>query len=307
MSNMFKRIVILGNKGFIGRHLERHFRKNSPNVEVIGKNLPEVDLIKKDAVMAMAQLFDVNTVVILLAAKKRQFGDTMDAFDQNLKIVMNLCLLLQQRPVGRFIFFSSSAVYGEDIHNTSITEETPVCPTSYYGMAKFISERLLWKVLSQQRQSSLLIVRPPTIYGPGDKGETYGPVKFTNAAIKRESITLWGDGSELREFMYIDDIVDIIHRLVFSPFNGVVNIASGISYSFCDVLNILESIAECKLPVKSQLRSKAKVDNVFLNDKLLREIGPYSFTPLLQGIRALYNHLNSYKETGEKNAGILQA
>jgi UDP-glucose 4-epimerase len=304
---MLKRIVILGNKGFIGRHLERHFHKNSPDVEVIGKNLPEVDLTDKDQVLAIAQLFDVDTAVILLAAKKRQFGDTMDAFGQNLRIATNLCSLLEQRPVGRFVFFSSSAVYGEDVHNTNITEETPVCPTSYYGMAKFISERLLWKTLSRQRQSPFLIVRPPTIYGPGDKGETYGPVKFTNAAIKKESITLWGDGSELREFMYIDDIADIIRRLIFSPFNGVVNIASGTSYSFCDVLNVLESIAQCKLSVKSQPRSKIKVDNVFINDRLVRAIGPYTFTPLAQGLRALYNHLNSYKETGEKNAGILQA
>ena len=51
-----------------------------------------------------------------------------------------------------FHFFSSSAVYGEDIHNTHITEETPVCPTSYYGLAKYTAERLYAKTIGSQKK-----------------------------------------------------------------------------------------------------------------------------------------------------------
>lgn len=305
--SMLDRIVILGHKGFIGRQLERHLRKNFPDVEIIGKNLPEVDLTQKDNVMTMVELFDLRTAVILLAAKKRQFGDTIDAFNQNLQIATNVSSLVQQRPVGRFVFFSSSAVYGEDVHNTGIIEETPVYPTSYYGLAKFTSERLFWKAL-QQRQDSLVIVRPPSIYGPGDQGETYGPVKFANAMVKNEVVTLWGDGSERREFIYIDDIVEIIQRLLFSSFHGVVNIASATGYSFRDVIGVLESITGRKLSLTSRPRSKAKVDNVFLNDRLLQTIGPYSFTSLFEGLKSLYDYLlNSSKENGAENARILQA
>ncbi len=303
---MLDRIIILGHKGFIGKQMERHLRQILPGIEIIGKNLPEVDLTQKDNVMTMAELFDSRTAVILLAAKKRQFGDTLDAFNQNLQIATNVSSLVQQRPVGRFVFFSSSAVYGEDVHNTGIIEETPVYPTSYYGLAKFTSERLFWKVL-QQRQDSLVIVRPPTIYGPGDQGETYGPVKFANAMVKNEVVTLWGDGSERREFIYIDDIVEIIQRLLFSSFHGVVNIASATSYSFRDVIDVLESVSGRKLFLTSRPRSKARVDNAFLNDRLLEIIGPYSFTSLSEGIKSVYDHLlNPSQEKGAKNAGILQ-
>lgn len=288
-----RRVLILGNKGFIGQHLEKRFLTGTPKVEVVGKDLPNFDLTSKNNVNMLVSMFDLNTAVIMLAAIKRQFGDSLDVFNQNLSMTTNLCGILREHPVRRFIFFSSAAVYGEDIDNTNITEETPVHPTSYYGMVKFISERLYWKVLSLDNQSTLLILRPPTIYGPGDEGETYGPVKFINAAASKDELTLWGDGTELRDFVFIDDVADIVFRLTFSLFEGVVNLASGTSYSFRDVLDTVESISRRKLRVNSRPRTKAKVDNVFTNARLLKEIGNYSFTPLAEGVKALYEHPNS--------------
>lgn len=281
----------MGHRGFIGQHLEKCFHIGSPEVEVVGRDLPDVDLTSEDDVKAISEFFELNTAVIMLSAVKRQFGDNLDVFILNLKMTTNLCYLLEKQPVGRFVFFSSSAVYGEDIHNTDITEDTSVHPTSYYGMFKFISERLYRKVLSMHKQSSLLILRPPVIYGPGDEGGTYGPVKFTNAVVKKEELTLWGDGTELREFMFIDDVSDIVHRLTFSSYDGVINLASGTSYSFRDVLNTVESVSGCKLCVNSRPRTKAKVDNSFNNERLLEEIGSYSFTSLAEGTKALYEHL----------------
>ena len=193
-----RRLLILGHKGFIGQHLEKHFRSYSPEIDIVGIDLPDVNLTSETDIKTIAKLFDRTTAVIMLATIKRQFGDTLDVFIQNLKMATNLCNLIKKHPIGRFVFFSSSAVYGEDIHNINITEDTPVYPTSYYGMVKYISERLYWKALNSNEQGSLLILRPPTIYGPGDEGGTYGPVKFTNAAMKKEGLTLWGDGSELR-------------------------------------------------------------------------------------------------------------
>jgi UDP-glucose 4-epimerase len=297
MSNLAKvrisRVLILGNKGFIGQHLEKRFCNGSPEVEVVGKDLPGIDLTSENDVKKMANLFTLDTAVIMLSAIKRQFGDTLEVFNKNLRMTTNLCRLLQERPVARFVFFSSASVYGEDIHNISITEETPVHPTSYYGIMKFTSERLYWKALSSHKQNSLLILRPPTIYGPGDEGLTYGPVKFTNAAVKEEEITLWGDGTELREFIFIADVVNIVHQLTFSSVDGVINLASGISYSFREVLEVVETISRRKLCVNSRPRTKAKVDNAFSNDRLLKEIGDYPFTPLTEGIKVLYKHLSS--------------
>lgn len=288
-----KRVVILGNRGFIGSHLERHFRSKNPDLETVGRDLPDFDMTSVDDVKKLSRLFGMDTIVIMLSAIKRQFGDTVEAFNKNLKMTINLCHLLQTYSVGRFVFFSSAAVYGEDIHNTNITEETPVNPTSYYGMMKFTSERLYWKVLSQSEKTSLLILRPPTIYGPGDKGLTYGPVKFISSAVKGEEITLWGDGTELRDFVFINDVAEIVFKLTFSSYSGVINLASGISHSYCDILKVVESFSGRKLDVTSRPRTKAKVDNIFDNRKLLSAIGGHYFTPMQQGVKALYEHILS--------------
>ena len=76
---------------------------------------------------------------------KKQYGDSLEIFEQNLKMVMNVCKHLLSNNVLRFVFVSSAEVYGEDLNDLSITEETQVAPTSYYGMAKYASELIIKK------------------------------------------------------------------------------------------------------------------------------------------------------------------
>jgi len=284
-SNNIKRILILGHTGFIGSHLEKHLRCLSPKIEVVGRSLPDIDLTKEKEAVNLSDLFDLETAVIMCAAIKRQFGDNLSSFWQNLSMSVNLCRLLERRPVRRFIFFSSTAIYGEDIHNSNITEQTPACPTSYYGMAKYTSEKLFSKVMNQPEQSPLLILRPPLIYGPGDLAATYGPAGFVKATLEKEQIRLWGDGSERREFIFVEDIVEIVCRLSFSEYAGVLNVASGRSYTFENIIEIISSLVPYGLKVTSRPRTKKKVDNEFCNRRFLSLLADFSFTGLEEGIK----------------------
>ncbi len=285
---MIKRIVLLGNTGFIGRHLKKGFKNALPQAEVIGQSLPALDLTKLEDAHKLADLFDLETAVIMCAAIKRQFGDNLEIFEQNLDMTSNLCRVLEKRPVKRVVFFSSSAVYGEDIHNTRITEETSVCPTSYYGLVKYTAERLYVKTIGRQKGSSLVVLRPPLIYGPGDLGRTYGPSGFIKAALNNEPVTLWGDGTELREFVFVGDIVRVVCGLLDSDFNGVVNVASGKSHTFQDVLKVVSDLVGHALDVKFLVRTKDRVDNVFDNTHFTRLMPGLRFTPLEEGIRETF-------------------
>jgi UDP-glucose 4-epimerase len=189
------------------------------------------------------------------------------------------------RPTKRVVFFSSAAVYGEDVHHPSITETTPVQPTSYYGLAKFTTERLLWKAVGRCAHQPLLILRPPLIYGPADPAGTYGPSGFVRAALRRDPVTLWGDGTEQREFLFIDDAVELVGRLMEQAFSGVVNLAAGCSVTFKEALEAVERLNGWPLQVTSRPRTKARVDNRFDN-RVLRALVPgFTFTPLDEGIR----------------------
>ncbi len=279
-----KKIIILGHTGFIGSRLSSFFEKSTKDIKVIGKSFPEIDLTKYDDVLSLKKYFDMDSVVVMCSALKKEHGDNIDNFFKNINMVANLCRLIETNPVRKFIYFSSAAVYGEEVHNLKISEDTLISPTSYYSLAKYCSEVLLKNSIKNGSGGRLTIIRPPVIYGPGDQ-PCYGPSGFAKAAIDKGTITLWGDGTEKREFVFVDDIVDIVNRLVFSNFEGVLNIATGNSYSFIEVLEILSSLLEHKINIEAKERTKQKIDHGFDNSKLIKLFPNFSFTPLEQGIK----------------------
>jgi len=255
--------------------------------EVVGYSFPDVDLADYESAVSIGPDLTPDAHLIVLAAVKRQFGDTLDIYRKNMLIAENICRLLEKRPVAQVIFFSSAAVYGEETENPSIDEGTLVNPTSYYGMAKYASERLFRKTCTSHDIRSFICVRPPLIYGPGDEERTYGPSGFCADALEDRQITLWGDGGELREFLYVEDAVGIIEMLLSSGYFGEVNLSSGSSRSFADIIAILRKHFP-GLKVGSKPRTKSKADNAF-SPRLVRSLLPagFSFTPLEEGIARL--------------------
>jgi UDP-glucose 4-epimerase len=284
MSNINK-IIILGHSGFIGSHLEKTLSNNN-SYEIIGKSLPDIDLTDRDSADQLNEFLSVDSALVLLAAVKRQFGDTLESFNKNMTIVENVCHLMDANPVNRIIFMSSAAVYGEETNNTNINESTPVNPTSFYGIAKYSAERILKKSCISKK-ISLVCLRPPLIYGPGDSGKTYGPSGFVSAALEGSSITLWGDGTELREFIYVDDLCFLIQVLIDNDINGELNVVSGKSYSFADAISaLMDRFPE--LEVRSKPRSKQKADNAFDAEKIRGILTEnHQFTGLAEGLTKL--------------------
>ncbi len=282
-----QKIIILGSDGFIGKHIKNCIRNKNNGIEFIGLSSKQINLSSESSIKNISNLFDNKTTVIFLPFKKRQFSDSKCAFEYNIKLILNFCNLIEERKINHIIFYSSTAVYGEDIQNYEINELNKIEPTSYYGMAKYISEKLLWKTVVPLTNTSLLILRPPTIYGPGDKGGTYGPVLFTQKALKREMITLWGDGSELREFMDVRDLAEITYKLILTKAEGLYNVTHGKRNSFVEVLKILEKHIGEKISICSRSRTKRKADQTFSNAKIMNILKGYSFINLEDGLKDL--------------------
>jgi UDP-glucose 4-epimerase len=279
------KILLLGHDGFIGQEVYNLFSTLEPVEDILGLSYPGVDLCNSDVVQQIAKYFTPATAVIMCAGVKRQLGDDLDIFQQNLMMVENVCKILQQCPVKQFVYFSSAAVYGEDIHNLNISEETQIQPRTFYGIAKYASERLLWKVIAKQPQTALALLRPPLIYGIGDKSMGYGPTGFLNKMLKDEEISLWGDATELREFLYVKDIARIVYEVVRSNFRGVLNPVSGKSHSFQQLLDQLVTVTGKTPKITRRDRTNEKVDNVFSNILLKKHFPSLRFTTLDIGIR----------------------
>ena len=277
------KVVILGHSGFIGRQITECFNSLSPETEIIGASRPEIDLCDRESIKKLIRHLTPDTTVIMLAAIKKQLGDNLHIYQQNMSMVENICEIVQQRQLRQFVYFSSAAVYGEDIHNNQISESTPVNPRSFYGISKFNSERLLSKVI-QSESIPLTILRPPLIYGSGDTSKGYGPSYFLENLLDDKEIIIWGDGSELREFLYVKDIARIVYDIVQSRFNGVLNPASGNSHSFYSVLNILIAMTGKTPKIKYRERTKNSVDNRFSNDLFQKNFSDFHFTELDRGL-----------------------
>jgi UDP-glucose 4-epimerase len=223
----------------------------------------------------------------MLAAIKRQVGDNPQAYLKNMALCATLARAFTANPADRLLYVSSAAVYGEDIAGAGITEDTPVVPRSYYGLSKASSEMMLRLVCRDALAERLLVVRPATIFGPGESGSAYGPAGFLVKAGAGEEITLWGDGSELREFVDVADAVAIMTRLLFGTAHGTFNLVTGSSMSFQAILSEIGDLLGRPLEIRQKPRSKDKVDQTFDNRRLLQAIGSFDFRPMRKSLEAL--------------------
>jgi UDP-glucose 4-epimerase len=282
-----RRIILLGHTGYIGSRLAVAFGATAPDVPVVVRSAPHFDLTRPESADALAELLDPESVLVICAAIKKQLGDTPEIFSQNLTMVMNICRALAARPVRRIVFFSSAAVYGEDVQHDVISESTPVQPTSFYGIGKFTAERLLFRTAQQQTGTSLLILRPALVYGPDEPAYYYGPSGFLGRAVAQSPITLWGDGEELREFLFVDDVVALVTWLTFGDAAGVLNVVSGTSYTYAQALAAIAALTGRPPALTSRPRTKDKVDHRFDASRLMQACPGFSFTPMDEALRRI--------------------
>lgn len=281
------KLVIVGHTGFIGKNIYQNLINNS-KYEIVGISTNQVNLLDNNSSHILSEIIPSNSVVIMCVGIKKQLGDNLEIFRDNLSIIKNFSEAMIKSKPAKILFISSTSVYGEDVvYDHSISEETPVQPRTYYGIAKYTAERILKKVC-RDNQLHLMILRPPLVYGKDDVSMGYGPTGFTYKYVNGEKIILWGNGSEYREFIYIDDVGKIICRLINNNFSGTLNLVSGKSYTYEDVLNKLKKITNSHINIESRKRSKDKVDHHYSNKLIQTILGGFRFTILEEGLNKTY-------------------
>ena len=288
-----QRCLVLGHDGFIGPHLCRQLAEGRPDLAVEGFSVAQADLTQESAVESIAPKMGPGTAVVMLAAVKRQMGDDVQAYLRNMALCATVVRAFAANPADRLMFVSSAAVYGEDIAGTAITEQSPVVPRSYYGLAKASGEMMFRLACRDDMAQRLVILRPATIFGTGEGTEAYGPAGFLAKALSGREITLWGDGSELREFVDVSDACAIMTRLLLGPAHGTFNLVTGTSISFQAILEEIREMLGRPFALAQKPRSKAKVDQTFDNRNLLATIGGFDFRPMRRSLETLRQFLEA--------------
>ena len=144
--------------------------------------------------------------------------------------------MLQAQPETHLIFFSSGGtVYGNP-QQLPVSEDSPIAPLSNHGAGKAAQESFCQALRAQGH--AVTILRPSNAYGPGQTMKRgFGLVRtLLEHARLGTAMEIWGDGENVRDYIYIDDIVEATLRLIDQPQDcGTYNLGSGMGYSINQV------------------------------------------------------------------------
>ncbi len=309
-----KRALVCGAGGFIGSHLVKRLKREGYWVRGVDLKYPEFSATEADMFvigdlrdpMVCASVLDFGfDEVYQLAADMGGAGyifsgdHDADVMHNSALVNLNIVALCQQHQVVKVFYSSSACMYPaynqEDPQNPNCREDSayPAAPDSEYGWEKLFSERLY---LSYQRNYGLdvKIGRFHNIFGP--EGTWQGGKEKAPAAICRkvaaakanDTIEIWGDGEQTRSFLYIDECLEAVRRLMASSFAGPVNIGSDERVSINQLTAMIIGMSEKPISVvhsEGPLGVRGRnSDNTLIREQL----GWAPEAPLRSGIQRTY-------------------
>ncbi len=254
--------LVTGAAGFIGSTLSRKLLDNGVKVRGIDcfidyyprsikeanlaplKARPGFEFLEQDILKAdMAELYDGVEAVFHLAAQagvRASWGREFALYTDNNMLATQL-LLEAAREVGlkRFVYASSSSVYG-DTNELPMREEAKVNPVSPYGVSKWAGEQLC-RLYYYNFGLPTVSLRYFTVYGPGQRPDMAFH-RFLKAIATGEPIRLFGDGSQSRDFTYVEDIVEGTIAALNGRPGATYNLGGGHRIELRDVIRIMEEI-----------------------------------------------------------------
>ncbi len=258
MSETAKKILVTGGAGFIGSHLVEALLDEGFLVRVFdnfstGKrsnlpyNSPELEIVEGD--VADTQEVDqavrgVSAIVHLAAVASVQASveDPAGTHAANFIGTLNLLEACRRHNVRRFLFASSAAVYGNGA-SLPISEDAPVQPLTPYASDKLASEYYL-DFYGREYGVEPGVFRLFNVFGPRqDPSSPYSGVIsiFVDQSLSSQPLTIYGDGQQTRDFIYVADLVGILVTALTtkSLASGPVNVGTGTQTSLLDLLDQL--------------------------------------------------------------------
>lgn len=298
-----KKALVLGGAGFIGVALVQR-------LNALGFDVTAVDrlwVMKPAGVKCITgDVFDTSClndvmpnqdiVFHLVSTTVPASSNKSPIFDCETNVIGILKVLdaMVANHVGRIVFSSSGGtVYGiPDI--VPITEGSPNFPISAYGIGKLAIERYLY-LYSYLHGLHAVVLRLSNPYGPGqDPEKGQGAIAtFIKRALHGDTIEIWGDGSVIRDFIYIDDVVDafIASEQIGEPFT-LLNIGAGQGKSLLKVLEVIERALGDKVSVSFQSSRACDVPEVVLDiQKAESVLGWQPKHSFEEGVKKLVAHM----------------
>ena len=293
------KVLVTGGTGFIGRRLVEKLSSVEAEVWVISRsptNIPKgwnnleprprlifLDLSDRFAVEQAGLDFDSFAYVIHMAATIPGVGRGMGQSDFVENIVMTLNLASQlTSSLRRMLFTSTLDVYGDPLY-LPVDEGHPLTPKTLYAVSKLACEKYLVLALAR-RNIQLTVLRLSQVYGPGEPVVKAIP-KFIHSVASGSPPTIYGTGKSVRDYVYVDDVVEAILLSLSSDQEGIFNIATGTGVAIRDVALLITQLAGNKLTPVFKTVEQAETKIVLDIARARKQLRYAPKVPLEEGLR----------------------
>jgi len=302
------KILILGGNGFIGSHLVDKLLKEGHYVRVFDKNeehyrkaLHNVDYqfgeFGNRGLLSEA-LNGIDVVVHLISTTLPKTSNDDPVFDVQSNVIETLFLLEQcvEKKIKKIIYASSGGtIYGIP-KAVPVFEENQTNPICSYGISKLTIEKYLY-LFNQLHNLDYVIIRPSNPFG--GRQNPFGiqgviPV-FLGKIVRNQSIQIWGTGDIIRDYIYIDDLVNAFYAaIIYNTTFRIFNIGCGQGYSLNDLLSVMKNVTGRDLLVTYTSSRIYDVPKIYLDiTRATQELNWRPYTSLEQGIKHTWDFVSN--------------
>lgn len=256
------KILVTGHEGVIASNLI----KKLTNCEIIidSINGKRIDLQNNDEVM---KIEPVDTV-IHLGGKTEKGLEWKEYFENNIIGTLNILKYCIKKNIKKIIFVSSY-VYGNPKYSP-IDEQHLIAPHNLYTKSKFLAEELC-KIYSEKYKLNVIILRPFNIFARS-MNKNYLISNLIESVNTKKTVTITNRTSK-RDFLYIDDFIELILKIKDYDFKyEIFNVGSGISYSFDEVIEIIEKNTSKKLNLEYKNDDQSYIQNITADNSKITKI-----------------------------------
>ena len=269
------KILITGSEGFVGQNLVKGLSQNhtiytsdqldSSNHE----NYTKCDITNYDSVDKVVK--DIDTVIHLTA---HSLVSSLDGSITNGRVniigLLNLLECCKKNSVSKVIFTSASSLIGEP-KSFHVDENHPPKPKTAYGITKLTSEHYL-RLYNELNDINYTVFRFFNIYGPFQKNGLI-PTLY-NKIINNQPLTIFGEGDQIRDYVFIEDIIPFFEKACVSNIgkNTIFNMGTGNGTTIKEIIKILSKICNIEPKIEFQSPRPGEIGNFVSNTELLKKI-----------------------------------
>lgn len=272
-------VLVTGASGFIGRHVVRHLA--DAGCEVTAVDFREPDSPHSRAVRAFVfdirdgdlpeERFDAIVHLAALGGVRPSMERPLDYISTNVEGTVRLLEWARQRGVTRFVFASSSSVYGAT-DGTPSAEEDALSPCSPYALTKVQGEQ--WgKLYAEKHGIDFIALRLFAVWGEGQRPDL-ALESFRRKILAGETITIHGDGGQRRDLTHVSDVARAVELAIGWKGCGfeIFNIGTGVNHSVSDMLRAAEAWTGLTAKVEYGPAHPADVPGTLADVRKAREV-----------------------------------